>query len=37
MANRKPYQLTKTLIAYNLIQVIVSTYLFIEVSGIDWV
>lgn len=32
MANRKPYKLENMLIAYNLIQVIVSTYIFYEVS-----
>ena len=32
MANRKPYKLENVLIAYNLIQVIVSTYIFYEVS-----
>lgn len=31
MANRKPYKLENVLIAYNLIQVIVSTYIFYEV------
>lgn len=33
MANRKPYKLENILIAYNLIQVIVSTYIFYEVSS----
>lgn len=32
MANRKPYKLENVLIAYNLIQVIVSTYIFYEVG-----
>lgn len=31
MANRKPLQLERTLIVYNFIQVIVSTYIFYEV------
>lgn len=32
MANRKPFKLEKTLIVYNFIQVIASTYIFVEVS-----
>lgn len=32
MSNRKPYKLEKLLIFYNLIQVIVSSYLFFEVK-----
>lgn len=32
MANRKPHKLENVLIAYNLIQVIVSTYIFYEVN-----
>jgi len=34
MANRKPYNLETTLIVYNFIQVIVSIYIFVEVSHI---
>lgn len=32
MANRKPFSLNRTLIVYNFIQVLVSIYLFYEVS-----
>lgn len=32
MANRKPFKLERLLIVYNLIQVLVSLYIFIEVS-----
>ena len=32
MANRKPFQLNRTLIVYNFVQVLVSCYLFYEVS-----
>lgn len=31
MANRKPFQMQKTLVVYNFIQVLVSIYLFAEV------
>lgn len=38
MANRKPYNLERTLIIYNFIQVIVSTYIFYEVIiTIKWI
>lgn len=36
MANRKPYKLENVLIAYNLIQVIVSTYIFYEGAFNGW-
>lgn len=34
MANRKPFQMQKTLIVYNFVQVLVSVYLFYEVSSL---
>lgn len=36
MANRKPYKLERTLIVYNFIQVIVSTYIFYEGAFAGW-
>uniref|UniRef100_A0A0C9RVW1 Elongation of very long chain fatty acids protein n=1 Tax=Fopius arisanus TaxID=64838 RepID=A0A0C9RVW1_9HYME len=36
MENRKPFQLKNVLIAYNLIQVIFSTWLFYEISMAGW-
>lgn len=33
MANRKPYKLERLLIVYNLLQVLVSVYIFVEVSA----
>lgn len=33
MANRKPFRLRRTLIAYNLVQVLLSCYLFYQVRA----
>jgi hypothetical protein len=36
MENRKPFQLKNTLVIYNFLQVIFSTWLFYEVSKTLW-
>jgi len=36
MENQKPFKLKKTLIAYNLLQAVLSFYLFFEEGRISW-